>query len=260
MRLVNKHWALRGEHMVKATDILCVAKSWLGYNEADGSFQEILDVYNSHEPLARGYAIKPTDSWCDAFVSAVAIKAGAVDLIGTEVGCEEHVKIFKSKGIWIEDGTIIPKPGWIILFNWDDDIQPNDDYADHIGIVERVDGDIITCIEGNKSDAVSRRMIGLGWGYVRGFAVPKYDEDEVDNMDFENLTDEQVDALVDRIVKRLTSLPPAEYAKEACEKAVKSGLFADGNNDGSVDAPQAFLRRQELAVVLDRYGLFINNG
>jgi hypothetical protein len=259
MRLVDKQWALRGERMIKASDILCVARSWVGYNEADGSFKEILDVYNSHEPLARGYHIKLTDSWCDAFVSAVAIKAGAVELIGTEVGVEEHVKIFKAKGIWVEDGTVKPKPGWIIVFNWDKDIQPNDDYSDHIGIVERVDGDIITCIEGNKSDSVSRRMIGLGWGYVRGFATPKYEEGEEEDMDFENLTDEQVDALVDRISKRLTSLAPSEYAKEACVEGVKRGLFADGDKDGSVDAPQAFLKRQELAVILKRYGFFINH-
>ncbi len=242
--------------MVKASDILCVARAWLGYNEADGSFKEILDVYNSHEPLARGYAIKPTDSWCDAFVSAVAIKAGAVDLIGTEVGCEEHVKIFKSKGIWIEDGAVTPKPGWIVLFNWDEDIQPNDDYADHIGIVERIDGGIITCIEGNKSDAVSRRMIGLGWGYIRGFAAPKYDEGEGEDMNFEELTDEQIDILIARLFKRFSSLPVSDYAKEACERGVVSGLFADGDKDGLVDNPQAFLRRQELAAVLDRAGLF----
>ena len=247
--------------MATASKILEIARSWLGCNEYDGSFQEILDVYNSHKPLARGYAIKPGDSWCDAFVSAVAIKAGAVDLIGTEVGCEEHVKIFKSKGIWIEDGTVMPKPGWIILFNWDRSVQPNDDYSDHIGFVETVDGDIITCIEGNKNNAVSRRIIGPGWGYIRGYAAPKYaKESEVEDMDFKNLTDEQVDALVERIGKRLASLPPSDYARTSCKKAVGSRLFADGNNDQSIDAPRAFLQRQELAAVLDRAGLLDKDG
>lgn len=165
---------------VTANKILDTARKWIGYSEANGKFKEILDVYNSHKPLARGYAIKTTDEWCDAFVSAVAIKAGAVDLIGTEVGCPKHVAIFQKKGIWIEDGSQKPKPGDIILFNWDDSTQPNDGGADHIGFVESVTGTTITCIEGNMgAGTVGRRNINVGWGYIRGFARPKYDEEPV---------------------------------------------------------------------------------
>lgn len=159
---------------VTANDVLDVARGWLGFSEANGKFKEILDVYNSHKPLARGYAIKTSDEWCDAFVSACAIRAGAVDLIGTEVGCENHIAIFKQKGIWIEDGTVKPKVGDVILFNWDDSTQPNDGGADHIGYVEQVYGNTIICIEGNKGEKVDRRTINIGWGYIRGFARPKY--------------------------------------------------------------------------------------
>ena len=161
---------------VTANDVLNIARSWIGYSEFNGKFKTILNIYNSHKPLARGYAIKPTDEWCDAFVSAVAIKAEAVDLIGTEVGCERHIDIFKKKGIWIEDGTIKPKAGDIILYNWDSKVQPNNGSADHIGIVEKVYGNKITVIEGNYSTtgSVSRRAIPVGWGYIRGYARPKY--------------------------------------------------------------------------------------
>ena len=164
---------------VTANDVLNVARGWLGYSEANNKFIEILNVYNSHKPLARGYAIKPTDEWCDAFVSAVAIKAGAVDLIGTEVGCEKHVAIFKKKGIWIEDGSVKPQAGDVIVFNWDDSTQPNDGGSDHIGYVEQVTGNTIICIEGNKGEAVARRTINIGWGYIRGFARPKYSASSV---------------------------------------------------------------------------------
>lgn len=159
---------------VTAQDVLNVMRSWIGYSEANGKFKQIIDLYNSHKPLARGYAVKYTDEWCDTCVSAAAIKAGAVDLIGTECGCEEHVKIFKNKGIWIEDGTITPQPGDIILFNWDDNTQPNDGYSDHIGYVESVSGRTITTIEGNKSQAVGRRTLTVGAGNIRGYARPKY--------------------------------------------------------------------------------------
>ena len=159
---------------VTANDVLNVARGWIGYSEENRKVKEIMNVYNSHKPLARGYAIKETDAWCDCFVSACAIKAGAVDLIGTEVGCEKHIAIFKKKGIWIEDGSVTPKVGDIILFNWNDAAQPNDGAADHIGIVEQVYGKTIVCIEGNYNNAVGRRTINVGWGYIRGFARPKY--------------------------------------------------------------------------------------
>lgn len=157
-----------------AQDVLNVMRSWIDYSEANGKFKQIIDLYNSHKPLARGYKVKYSDEWCDTTVSAAAIKAGVVDLIGTECGCEQHIKIFINKGIWIEDGTITPKPGDIILYNWDDATQPNDGYSDHIGYVESVSGRTITLIEGNKNEAVSRREIPVGWGYIRGYARPKY--------------------------------------------------------------------------------------
>lgn len=157
-----------------AQDVLDVMRSWIGYSEANGKHKQIIDLYNSHKPLARGYAVKYSDEWCDTTVSAAAIKAGVVDLIGTECGCEQHIKIFINKGIWIEDGTITPIPGDIILYNWDDATQPNDGYSDHIGFVEKVVGNVITVIEGNRNEAVARREIPVGWGYVRGYARPKY--------------------------------------------------------------------------------------
>ena len=156
------------------TAYLNVLRSWIGYSESNGKFKEIIDTYNSHKPLARGYKLKYTDEWCDGTVSAAAIKAGAVDIIGTEVGCERHIEIFKKKGIWIEDGSVKPQAGDIILFNWDDSTQSNDGHADHIGVVEEVHGSTITCIEGNMNCAVGRRTINVGWGYIRGFARPKY--------------------------------------------------------------------------------------
>lgn len=157
-----------------AQDVLNVMRGWLGYSEANGKFKEIIDLYNSVKPLPRGYAVKYSDEWCDTTVSAAGIKAGCSDLIGRECGCEEHVKIFQSMGIWIEDGTITPQPGDIILYNWDKASQPNDGYSDHIGFVESVSGGTITCIEGNRSEAVARRTINVGNGYIRGYARPKY--------------------------------------------------------------------------------------
>ena len=181
MRLVNE-WNLTrydtGKKARTAQDYLRVFRSWVGFSEANGKFKQIIDIYNSHTPLALGYRVKYTDEWCDTTISAAAIKAGMADLIGTECGCERHIAIFRKLGIWIEDGTITPKPGYIIVYNWNTKAQPNDGFADHIGVVDCVKDGVITCIEGNKGEEVGYRSIPVGWGYIRGFAAPKYDKEE----------------------------------------------------------------------------------
>lgn len=159
---------------VSAEDVLNVARSYLGCNEDDGSFKKIIDLYNTIVPLPVGYKLQYSDEWCDGFVSAVAWQAGAYELIGAECGVERHVDIFKEKGIWCEDGSIVPDVGNIIVFNWDDETQPNDGDSDHIGYVETVENGQIVCIEGNMRERVGRRYIEIGWGYIRGFAQPKY--------------------------------------------------------------------------------------
>ena len=40
-----------------ASKVVEQAKAWLGLKEADGSYKVIIDTYNSHKPLARGYAV-----------------------------------------------------------------------------------------------------------------------------------------------------------------------------------------------------------
>ena len=165
---------------VTAQDVIFVMQSWLGRSEANGTHKYIVDLYNSHKPLARGYMVSYTDSWCDVTVSAVFILLNAVDLIGgTECGVEKHIQLFKAAGIWIEDGTITPLPGDIICFNWNQSSQPNDGFAGHIGIVEYVEAGVIHTIEGNASGEVRRRTYVVGAGNIRGFARPKYASDPV---------------------------------------------------------------------------------
>lgn len=178
-----------------ANDLINAMRSFLGFSEYNRQYKEIIDIYNSHPPLARGYRVQYTDEWCDTTVSAAAIKAGLTDLIGTECGCEEHVKIFKKKGIWIEDGTVRPKPGYIAVYSWKKATQPNDAYATHIGVVEYVQGSTFTVIEGNKENKVTRRTIPIGWGYIRGFAAPKYEEKETPKKSVDEVAREVLNGL-----------------------------------------------------------------
>ena len=155
--------------------IVSLAQEWVGLNEADGSHKKIIDIYNSHTPLARGYKLKYTDAWCAGTVSALAIACNATDIIPTEVSCTKMIELAKAKGIWIEADTYNPAPGDLLLYDWGDSGNgDNQGNPDHIGIVEYVVGDTITVIEGNYQNAVGRRLIKVNGKYIRGYIVPKY--------------------------------------------------------------------------------------
>lgn len=155
--------------------VVSIAQGYIGCKESDGSHKKIIDLYNSHKPLARGYAVKYTDAWCSTFASAVAVAAGLTDIIPTECGCEKHIQLFKNIGSWVENDAYVPSPGDYIFYDWDDNgVGDCTGNADHIGIVEKVSGNTITVIEGNMSDAVGRRNLTVNGRYIRGYGVPKY--------------------------------------------------------------------------------------
>lgn len=159
-----------------ASQVVEQAKSWLGLNEADGSFKPIIDTYNTHTPLARGYKVKYTDEWCATFVSAVAVKLGYTDIIPTECSCTKMIALLKNIGAWDERDDRVPNPGDIMFYNWEAPATGDDSTdADHVGIVEKVSNGIITVIEGNYSQSVKRRTIAVNHCYIRGYGVPKYD-------------------------------------------------------------------------------------
>ena len=151
------------------------AKAWLGCNEADGSHKKIIDLYNSHKPLARGYKLQYSDAWCAGFVSAVAIKLGLTDIMPTEVGVGNMIDLYRRLGRWKEQDSYVPSPGDVIMYAWGDsgagDCQSG---ASHVGIVVSCDGKTITVIEGNYHNAVGYREIAVNGRYIRGFGLPDY--------------------------------------------------------------------------------------
>ena len=155
--------------------VIRAASNLVGTSTGSAAHQRMVEDYNSVKPLPVGYAVKNTDDWCDIFVTVVFQREGLSHLVGRECGVERHIQIFKKLGIWNEDGTTIPQSGDIITFNWDKDTQQNDGWADHIGIVERVENGWIHTIEGNSSNGVVRRnTYRVGHGNIRGFARPRY--------------------------------------------------------------------------------------
>ena len=159
-----------------ASKVVEQAKSWIGCKESNGTHKPIIDIYNGHKPLARGYKVKYTDEWCATFVSAVAIKLGYTKIIPTECSCTKMIELFKQLGTWNESDSRTPKPGDIIFYDWNDSGSgDNKGVSDHVGIVEKLSGNTITVIEGNYGEAVKRRTIAVNGKFIRGYGVPKYD-------------------------------------------------------------------------------------
>ena len=211
--------------MVKyASKVVAQAKAWLGYNESNGSHKAIIDVYNSHKPLARGYAVKYNDAWCATFVSAVAVKLGYTDIIPTECSCPKMIDLFKRLGAWDENDARKPNPGDIIFYDWDDNgTGDNKGSSDHVGIVENVVGDTITVIEGNYSNSVKRRMLRVNGKYIRGYGVPKYDQETV-KKSVEELAKEVIAGKWSTGEARKTALTNAGYDYNAVQAKVNELL------------------------------------
>ncbi len=151
------------------------AESWLGTKGGSEKHRELLTVYNSHMPLAQGYAVKETDQWCATFVSAVAISCGITDIIPTECGCQRQIGLFMALDCWEEADDYIPLPGDIIYYSTENR-APGDciQWSNHVGIVVGTSDSSIKVIEGNYYNAVGYHIIPIDDQTIRGFGLPNY--------------------------------------------------------------------------------------
>lgn len=169
------YWKVSPEETALRMKLVETAESYLGANEADGSHQSIIDRYNAHEPLAVGYTVQYTDSWCSTFVSAVSIECGLTEIIPTECGCERHIALFQELIRWDEEDSTIPLPGDLIFYDWNMEKNgPCTGWSDHVGIVVGTKWPFIKVIEGNYDDSVAYRYLRIDNIHIRGFAKPDY--------------------------------------------------------------------------------------
>ena len=155
--------------------VVKIMQSWIGYNETNGNHKRIIDIYNSHKPLARGYAVRYTDEWCATAVSAAFIQAGLTDIAPTECSCSRMIELYKAKGRWKEADDYVPKAGDVIMYDWQDKgVGDNTGAPDHVGVVAALNGTSLIIIEGNKSEAVAYRAMNVNGRYIRGYCLPDY--------------------------------------------------------------------------------------
>lgn len=157
-------------------EVVSAAESWLGTLEGFAGHEELVQVYNSHEPLAQGYEMSVDDNWCAAFVSVAAIQSSSTDIIPTECGCERQIGLWQEMGRWEEDDNYVPLPGDLIYYAWNEGWVFGDctGWADHVGIVAGTAGPFIKVIEGNYGDQVAYHTVFIGEFQIRGYGLPDY--------------------------------------------------------------------------------------
>lgn len=159
----------------KVCDII---NSWVGATKGSTTHYDILNIYNSHKPIARGYAVKPNDAYCATTVSAAWIEAGISEYTGTECSCYYFIEVAKKLGIWVENDAHQPKIGDAVIYDWQDNgVGDNVGQPDHIGIVTAVSlaSGTFTVTEGNTNGGkVGKRTMYLNGKYIRGFICPDY--------------------------------------------------------------------------------------
>ncbi len=123
------------------------------------------------EPYWRWYGFNSRVSWCATFVSWCANECGHLDdgVIPRFAACQaQGILWFKDRELWQEPGYV-PVSGDIIFFDWGQDGS-----SDHVGIVERVEGEVVHTVEGNTSDSVARRSYRLNSEDICGFGTPLF--------------------------------------------------------------------------------------
>ena len=211
---------------------------WVGSTRGSAGHKEILQIYNSYSPLARGYKVQQGDAYCATTVSATWIRCGIAAYTGTECSVGYLVEEARKRGIWVENDAYTPKVGDAVCYDWQDSgAGDNLGWPDHIGIVTAVTGSTFTVTEGNISGGtVGKRTMMVNGRYIRGYICPKYAE----------------------IAKALT---PPEAPKDE-PWYIKNGELAEAKALGITDGtrPDAPATRAEVAAMVLRAVMIVKEG
>ena len=105
-------------------------------------------VNSGGEKYWKWYGFDSHTSWCACFV--LWCVAECYDGAPKFASCHEFLKWFRGERLLYGAGAK-PLPGMIVFFDWDEDGLP-----DHMGIVDRRDGEKVFVLEGNSGNKCLR--------------------------------------------------------------------------------------------------------
>lgn len=116
--------------------------------------------------------------WCAMAIVYVGDKVGVtsfprstfVDKSGEYIGFRDW---FAERNRFYYRGQIIPKPGDLIIFDYD-----RDDHGDHIGFVDYADtaNNLVHTIEGNANDRMAKMTYSISNANILGYCRPDYND------------------------------------------------------------------------------------
>lgn len=231
------------------SDVIKMAVSQIGISESPPNSNKVKynTWYYGKEVSGKAYP------WCMVFCQWVYDQCN-IRLPSNTASCTMMGEAAKNAGIFKNSG---PKPGDLVLLRFKPTGGPT-----HCGIVEKISGTNVICIEGNTSygndtngGSVMRRTRTAKniYGLVRptfGSDLPK--EKGVEDMTIDefiyNLTDKQAYALLEKAMKHAAKQPLPAWMKgkdkEYWDAAVKQGIITG--------EPERPVKRDELAIILGR--------
>ncbi|MFQ9688286.1 lysozyme family protein [Longicatena caecimuris] len=117
-------------------------------------------------PYWSWYGYKERVEWCACFVSWVAYQSGDLDItIPKFSAVRDGIKYYQDKDQW-KDKSYTPKTGDLIFFDWQ-----RDGISDHVGIVEKVENNIIYTVEGNSNDQCKQNTYTINSYVIYGYGT-----------------------------------------------------------------------------------------
>lgn len=212
--------------------VVAEARKLLGIKEGTAEHKKIVDGYNSQTKLPRGYKLTDKDAWCAATMTYLGIVLGITDTILPECSCSKMIELYKAQGRWEEWDAFVPRPGDLVMYDWDAKSGECTGAPDHVGIVEKVEGKTITVIEGNYDNSVKRRQICVEYVKVRGYCLPDYAS----------------------LVQRFADVAPDAWYADEIAKAAALGIVR-GTGGGMFEPDRPVTRAEAAAMVMRLYEL-----
>ena len=189
--------------------------------------------------------------WCDVFVDCGFIECFGIDLAskltyqpkgGFSALCSASANFYKANNAWFST----PAVGDQVFFNVSGGIN-------HTGIVVAVTGGVVTCVEGNSSDAVRKNNYNLGTSYIAGFGRPNWDIFST-NVPTAPVADENTSTPAPEQPKVKTcsvtlTLPVIEYGDTSMwVKLMQTALIGRGFNCGWYGADGEYGQQTKIAL------------
>lgn len=224
--------------------LIAIALNEVGYVEGSNNWNKYSAEMN--ECNAYGWNVQ-NQPYCDIFADWCYYKAFGLDMAarltyqpkgGFSALCSASANYYKNNGAYFST----PAVGDQIFFNVSGGIN-------HTGIVVGVSGGVVTCVEGNSSDAVRKNNYNLGTSYIAGFGRPNWAVFEGGGADDEPEPAPEPEPPKQETCEVTVTLPVIEYGDVSMwVKLMQTALIGRGFNCGWYGADGEYGQQTKIAL------------